>query len=235
MDRAVGSGDLLHAVADPVLEVGTGERARSTGVRAQYRRIGMSIAATDGLATLLAWLIAYQIQSGLHRPPADVLSVIAICPFLWIAIFAGFGLYSVHRLAPSEEFRRMLAAVSMGVMAVALISFWSKSSLSREWVGFSWALSLLLVPSGRRLWHWYIRVARRRGSLAFPTLIVGTNGEATPAHIARVASSEAEPQVERWARGLEHLAFGPTPPDAASEQVAGVTADPKTTRERGID
>jgi len=91
-------------------------------------------------------------------------------------------------------------------------------------------LELSLVSRRRALLDRLVRWAERRGK---PW--TRASGEATPAYIAGVASSEAEPQVERWARGLEHLAFGPVPPDAASEQVAGVAADPKTTRERGID
>jgi hypothetical protein len=75
-----------------------------------------------------------------------------------------------------------------------------------------------------------VRWAERRGKPWTRVL-----GEPTPADVANVASAEAEPDVERWARGLEQLAFGPTPPDAASEQASGVADDPKTTRERGID
>jgi hypothetical protein len=91
-------------------------------------------------------------------------------------------------------------------------------------------LELSLVSRRRALLERLVRWAERRGK---PW--TRASGEATPAHVAGVASSEAEPQVEHWARGLEHLAFGPNPPDAASEQAAGVVADPKTTRERGID
>jgi hypothetical protein len=83
-------------------------------------------------------------------------------------------------------------------------------------------LQLSLVSRRRALLERLVRWAERRGKPWTRAL-----GEPTPAHIAEVASQEAEPQVERWARGLEHLAFGPVPPDAASEQAAGVTDDPK--------
>jgi hypothetical protein len=33
--------------------------------------------------------------------------------------------------------------------------------------------------------------------------------------------------VERWARDIEQLAFGPTPPDGGYERMAGVGDDPK--------
>ncbi|MDF3067814.1 MAG: hypothetical protein K0R38_3415 [Polyangiaceae bacterium] len=83
-------------------------------------------------------------------------------------------------------------------------------------------LQLSLISRRRALLERLVRWAERRGKPWTRAL-----GEPTPAHIAEVAAQEAEPQVERWARGLEHLAYGPVPPDAASEQAAGVTDDPK--------
>jgi len=83
-------------------------------------------------------------------------------------------------------------------------------------------IELSLISRRRALLERLVRWAERRGKPWMKAL-----GEPTPAHIAEVAAQESEPQVERWARGLEHLAFGPNPPDAASEQAAGVTEDPK--------
>ena len=91
-------------------------------------------------------------------------------------------------------------------------------------------IELSLVSRRRALMERLVRWAERRGKPWTRPI-----GEPTPAQVAAVASSEAEPDVERWARGLERLAFGPIPPDAASEQATGVADDPKTTRERGID
>jgi hypothetical protein len=91
-------------------------------------------------------------------------------------------------------------------------------------------IQLSLISRRRALVERLVRWAERRGK---PWIRPST--EPTPAEIAATASLEAEPEVERWARGLERLAFGPLPPDAASEQASGVVEDPKTTRERGID
>jgi hypothetical protein len=91
-------------------------------------------------------------------------------------------------------------------------------------------IELSLISRRRALMDRLVRWAERRGK---PWL--RPTAEPTPAEIAATASLEAEPDVERWARGLERLAFGPVPPDAASEQASGVADDPKTTRERGID
>lgn len=87
-------------------------------------------------------------------------------------------------------------------------------------------LELSLVSRRRALLERLVRWAEKRGK---PW--TRSAGEPTPAHVVAAARGEAEPQVERWARGMEQLAFGPTPPDAASEIAAGVVEDPKLGRE----
>jgi len=91
-------------------------------------------------------------------------------------------------------------------------------------------IELSLVSRRRALVERLVRWAERRGRPWTEPV-----GEPTPHHIASVAAAEAEPKVERWARHVEHLAFGPTPPDAASEQAAGVVEDPTVRRDSGID
>lgn len=83
-------------------------------------------------------------------------------------------------------------------------------------------VELSLISRRRALLERLVRWAERRGKPWTKAL-----GEPTPAHVAEVASTEAEPQVEIWARKLEQLAFGPTPPDAGTEAAAGVGEDPK--------
>ena len=91
-------------------------------------------------------------------------------------------------------------------------------------------LQLSLVSRRRALLERLVRWAERHGKPWTRPL-----GEPTPSNVASIAASESEPQVESWARAVEHLAFGASPPDAALEQAAGVQGDPKTSRERGID
>jgi len=81
-------------------------------------------------------------------------------------------------------------------------------------------IELSLVSRRRALLERLVRWAERRGK---PWTRLA--GEPTPAHIVAVANAESEPQVERWARDVERLAFGAVPPDAASEQSVG--DDPK--------
>jgi exopolysaccharide biosynthesis polyprenyl glycosylphosphotransferase len=103
-------------------------------------------------------------------------------PFVVIALFASFHLYEAFRYTPAEEFRRILLAVTLGIVGLMMISFWSQAELSRYWVGVSWGLSLVAALVVRRLWHAWIGRERKRGRLTFSTLIVGTNREG--AHLA---------------------------------------------------
>lgn len=83
-------------------------------------------------------------------------------------------------------------------------------------------VELSLTSRRRALLERLVRWAERRGK----PWSRGA-GEPTPAQLIEVASSEGEPKVGDWARRVEHLAFGAITPDAASEQAAGVTEDPK--------
>ena len=106
-----------------------------------------------------------------------------------LAIFASAHLYEAYRFAPAEEFRRIILAVSASIAVVMLLSFWLKADLSRAWVGTSWALALLFALTARRLWHARFGHLRERGTLAFRTVVVGTNDEAE--RLLRVMSRPA--------------------------------------------
>ena len=156
--------------------VGPDRRPRSA--QAQYRRLYRRIAATDALSIAFALLVAFWVRFGLRIPATDFLALLLATPAVMIGILAGFRLYDAHRFTPAEEFRRLILAISLGLSGVVTVSFWSQASFSREWLAVSWGLTLVLVLGTRRLWHWHVFRARRRGELTFPTLIVGTNPEA---------------------------------------------------------
>src|SRR6266508_4447394 len=91
------------------------------------------------------------------------------------------------QLWPSNDFRRIVLSLSMTVTGIVMLSFWSKASFSRLWIGYSWVLALVLAAVSRRLWHREIRRSWADGELTFDTLIVGTNSEAD--HLADLLTS----------------------------------------------
>ena len=153
----------------------------------------MAIALTDVLALELALVI---VRLGIRRLPIGINALMVVGPIVWVAIFAAFRLYDLRRLSPAEEFRRTLEAVTVGVFAVAIVvrgasafifERTATSGLSLAWMGRTWIVALLLVFATRQLWHKYMWHVRKRGDLAYRTLIVGANEEA--ARIGQVLST----------------------------------------------
>jgi exopolysaccharide biosynthesis polyprenyl glycosylphosphotransferase len=148
------------------------------------------MAFTDCMCVLTGLLIAYQFRFSQLWPSGDFLLVLAVAPFVTLAFGVGFGLYRTHQYSSLEEFRRIVLAVSMTITAIVMLSFWSKASFSRLWIGYSWVLALVLALISRRLWHREIRRSWARGELTFDTLIVGTNSEAE--HLADLLSNSKQ-------------------------------------------
>lgn len=170
-----------------------------------YRRLSAAMAVSDFALILVAFLSAYGIRFGFEKGYFDFVAVMIVAPPVFIGLLAAFRLYSPHRFGPAEEFRRIFYAATVGITGVVTLSFWTKAELSRQWVGVSWALCLLLLLGSRRLWHYYVWKARMRGRLTYRTLVVGGNEEA--AHLAMVMSAGSA--------GFEPVGYVPTAGAAA--------------------
>lgn len=147
------------------------------------------MAVSDLVVVLASFLASYGMRFGFSRGYFDFMAVMVVAPPAFIGVFMAFRLYAPHRFGPAEEFRRIFYAVTVGITGVVTLSFWTKADLSRQWVGVSWALCLLLMLGTRRLWHHFVWRARRRGRFTYRTLIVGSNEEA--AHFAKVMRAAA--------------------------------------------
>jgi exopolysaccharide biosynthesis polyprenyl glycosylphosphotransferase len=158
--------------------------APAASARREYRKVYRAIAVSDAFAIIVGLLAAVLLRFGLSMPSQDFLLLMIAVPTIMLAIFSLCQLYEAHRYSPAEEFRRILLGVSLGMMAVLAISFWSKAEFSRLWLGLSWTFVTVGVLATRRLWHAKIATECANGRLAFPTLIVGTNDEAV--HLAEV-------------------------------------------------
>jgi exopolysaccharide biosynthesis polyprenyl glycosylphosphotransferase len=146
----------------------------------RYRGISVGLAASDAVCIVVALVFSYY----LRYPAADLMPVqesilVAVSPLLWVGVFHTFDLYAPQRLSASEEFRRIIGASGVGIVLLEMMSFWSKSSFSRAWIGLTWAVVLVLELVPRRCWRTYQWRLRLDGRLTFRTLIVGTSAEAT--------------------------------------------------------
>ena len=148
-----------------------------SGAPSRFRRVVRLVALTDMYLGTVAMITAYLIRFPGDPIRLEFALAIAVAPVVWLGVFSAFGLYGLRRLAPAEEFRRIVWAVAVATTAVTLISFWSKSSLSRIWVGLTWILATVFLLAGRKVWHFVMARMRADGRLAFRTLVVGANGE----------------------------------------------------------
>ena len=155
-----------------------GHEAAAGGVIRRYRRISLGLAASDAACITVALIVSYVLTFGLRPMPVDYALVTLTAPLVWAGIHHVFGLYTPQHVSASEIFRRTIGATSVGVVLLAMESFWTKSTLSRAWFVATWLISLFLELAVRRAWAWHLGRLRRDGRLSFRTLIVGADREA---------------------------------------------------------
>jgi exopolysaccharide biosynthesis polyprenyl glycosylphosphotransferase len=155
-----------------------GQRSGRNDTLRRYRAIATGLAFSDAACAVAALGISYFVRYG-SRPMStwEAAAILAV-PLLWVAVFQAFSLYTPQNLSAPEEFRRVIGATSVGIVLLVMVSYWSNSSFSRLWIGLTWLLTILLELATRQAWHWHMYRLRRRGLLAYRTLLVGTTAEA---------------------------------------------------------
>jgi exopolysaccharide biosynthesis polyprenyl glycosylphosphotransferase len=206
---------LVMASSSSTYPSGEGSRPRIGDRLRRYRAIAMGLAVTDAACIVAALLISYQVRYSMRPMPMRELAIVAIAPFLWVAVFRAFNLYLPQHLSPSDEFRGIIGASSLGIVLLVVASYWSKAAFPRAWLGLAWLLALLLELGTRRGWDAYRLRLKRDGRLSLRTLIVGTTGEA-----GRLAQALADP-----ASGFTPIGYVGSPGPANGLAVVGDIAD----------
>lgn len=167
--------------------------ARSLGASARSRRRRRVVAillASDTLAILLAGMFATLIRFGSAVAPVGfentTLTIVfwqvaALMVPLWVGLMALSGLYDLDTLTWGlSPAGKVMRAMSLGVVALILTTFLLKMpGLSRAWTLIVWMLAIVFVLIGRAAIGFLATLARTRGRLRQPTIIVGANAEAT--------------------------------------------------------
>jgi exopolysaccharide biosynthesis polyprenyl glycosylphosphotransferase len=179
-----------------------------------FRRISGALLVSDAGCVLAALLVAHLIRHGRFIASPSFLGVMALALPLWAAVFHSFGLYRIKQLSAWDEFRGIISATTVGVVLIIFCTFWWRESLSRVWLGWTWAFALLFELIVRRLWRWHVRRSKRLGRLAFRTLIVGTNEEAE--HLLRTLSAPV-----RGFAPVGYIATSDNSPSSAEWSVVG--------------
>jgi exopolysaccharide biosynthesis polyprenyl glycosylphosphotransferase len=186
-----------------------GDEARpAQNTARRYRRMAAWTLVTDALSVAVAILLTRLVKWGVKPVGLKFLLALVLAPAAWVSLLAAFQLYSISRLSPAEEFRR-LAEATVTALALAFVLVFMSSTHSNQsdlWLGLTWAFALVLLMVSRKLWHRYRWRLHARGELLFRTLVVGTNDEAVKlAEVLQSRSSGFRPiglvdTYGRWAR-----------------------------------
>lgn len=141
------------------------------------------MAALDMACTIAAWLGGYMLlRSQGYRPQpyerTDMWLLVAGAVVVHPFAFVQCRLYLSRFVGRSvDEFRRILHAVALGAMGVAVWAVATKTPLGRSWVLVS-VISLGLLLTAERLWlRRGFRRLREHGGLLRSVVVVGSNSE----------------------------------------------------------
>jgi exopolysaccharide biosynthesis polyprenyl glycosylphosphotransferase len=178
--------------------------------------------AGDALVLFLAFTLAYwlRFQAGIAVeldivPTATVYLQLTIQLIaIWLILFAVMGLYDHHNLLGGiTEYTRVVNACTVGMFSVVLVSFINPEFIvARAWVVMAWVLSIGMVAGYRFLMRRLAYRSRAQGHFVVPTVIVGTNAEAT---------TLAEQLSDRMSSGSEIFGLIETRPQQDAHSVQG--------------
>jgi exopolysaccharide biosynthesis polyprenyl glycosylphosphotransferase len=176
--RLLRAGKTAGPASGTALAAATLPQPAAGGALPRYRDIAVGLAFSDAGCVVAALLASYALRYPGQLVPAPEALVVALAPLIWVAVFYSFDLYAPQHLSAPEELRRVIGASGVGIILLAMGSFWSKASFSRSWVGLTFALVLILELLPRRAWRVYQWRLRMDGRLALRTLVVGTSADA---------------------------------------------------------
>src|SRR5205814_1477147 len=105
------------------------------------------VALTDSASAAGAVVAANLIHGPSARDSGSYWSVPIAC-LVGLVVFGAYRLYDFVRIAPWQEFRRLIAAVSVATVGLVLATVW-RDAISRTWVGLVWVFWLLLALGSR--------------------------------------------------------------------------------------
>lgn len=224
MDANVGTAG-QNAAHAPAQTAAQGIRHVSAGDIASDRRLYRAfLVIGDALVLFLAFTLAYwlRFQAGVAVEPNIVptatvyLQLTVQLIAVWLILFAVMGLYDYHNLLGGiTEYTRVVNACTVGMFSVVLVSFINPGFVvARAWLVMAWVLSIGMVASYRLLMRRLAYRSRAHGHFVSPTLIVGTNAEAT---------TLAEQLSDRMSSGVEVVGLIETRPQQNAHTVQGFT------------
>ena len=197
-------------------------RASLEDIASDRRLYRIFLVIGDALVLFLAFTLAYwlRFQAGVAVEPDIVptatvylqltIELIAV----WLILFAVMGLYDYHNLLGGvTEYTRVVNACTVGMFSVVLVSFINPGFVvARAWLVMAWVLSIGMVAGYRLLMRRLAYRSRAHGHFVMPTVIVGTNAEAT---------TLAVQLSDRMSSGVDVLGLIETRPQQDAHSVQG--------------
>jgi len=135
--------------------------------------MGTCLVASDIFSIFLSFILAIFLRRVLIDSAALMLFTnLIIFVFVYILIYALYGLYPGVGLSPVDEIKKLLTATSFSFLFILAFTFFSQTSItySRFVLASAWLFSLMLVQLDR----WLIRIAGRNlGFWGEPVAVIG--------------------------------------------------------------
>ncbi len=142
------------------------------------------VVAADCLAAAAAMWLAFELRASVGTTDIRAnagrhLLVGAVSLPGWVLIFARYRLYTArHVWDRLEEVRRIVHAVAVAVLLVAVTAFSLRVYVARGWLILTLFTGIAIVSIERALVRRGFDALRRKGFMSRPVVIVGTNTEA---------------------------------------------------------
>jgi exopolysaccharide biosynthesis polyprenyl glycosylphosphotransferase len=163
--------------------------AEGSSALLRFRRIAAGLVACDALVPVAALLVVHVLTRGPGAIPLDLVITSSVAPLLWVVVFNSFGLYQPMRVSGWGELPKILGAVTIAVVILALAGAWWNQPFTRASVALTLVMGLSLELLVRSIFMSMVLRNKRDGLLSVRTLILGANGEAH--RVARVLSDRA--------------------------------------------
>ena len=186
MDEAITDRSSVMADLVVPIEISTYRRRPLERASEIYRRITAGLVLGDVVAGEVAILLTWLLRRSGPVPAHVTLLLAALVPVTMAAVFGSYRLYRIPWISPNEEFRRVIGAVSVSVVILAVTAslvsglFFARAvraPLSVGWLGTHWVVLMVLVMLERKAWHLVLHGLRRSGALAMRTIVIGANDE----------------------------------------------------------
>jgi exopolysaccharide biosynthesis polyprenyl glycosylphosphotransferase len=144
----------------------------------------------DAFAIAVALGVAHGMNGASPATAGEMIGTLVVGAIIWVAVLHLFGAYPDRDEGGSSDLRRMIGACAMGTLGLSIVSVWWSRPIPRPSLAAVFAIALGLEVFGRSLIRAVSVRARRDGSTALRTAIVGTNDEAY--QLARSLSSRRD-------------------------------------------